>query len=473
MGEANSDLGSALDSGKSALVVELRARVAELTATSTELAAKVAKLTATNAELRAQVAELEARLGAPPKTPANSSLPPSRGEKANKPVRGGRRKRQGRAGTGRKLHPHPNSVVEARAESCPHCGTDLGGAEQAPQAVYERIELPPVRPHGTRVTLHGCDCPGCGRRVTALAPQGLERGSPFGATIEALAVYLHYAQAISYERLRALFRDVFGLEISAGALANLFRRVQGRFGDQAEAIRERVRGSRVVCSDETSARVNGRKWWEWVFLGAGAVLHVLRPSRSKAEPESVLEGARPEVWVSDLYVCQRGHAPVWQVCLAHQLRDAQYAIDAGDAVLGPALQAFLVRAMRVGQRRARLRDSTLKRHQRDLGRRLDKLLELEPTQADGQRLLKRYGKIRDSLLVFVTDREVPFTNNASERALRPSTIFRKVTNGFRSEWGAEVFGAVRSVIGTGRLNDLTTLEAIVTTIKRRTVLKPA
>ena len=78
MGEANSDFGSALDSGKSALVVELRARVAELTATSTELAAKVAKLTATNAELRAQVAELEARLGAPPKTPANSSLPPSR-----------------------------------------------------------------------------------------------------------------------------------------------------------------------------------------------------------------------------------------------------------------------------------------------------------------------------------------------------------------------------------------------------------
>ena len=124
MGEANSDLGSALDSGKSALGVELRARVAELTATITELTAKVAKLTATNAELRAQVAELEARLGAPPKTPANSSLPPSRGAKANKPVRGGKRKRKGRAGTGRKLHPHPNSVVEARAESCPHCGTE-------------------------------------------------------------------------------------------------------------------------------------------------------------------------------------------------------------------------------------------------------------------------------------------------------------------------------------------------------------
>ena len=232
------------------------------------------------------MAELEARLGAPPKTPANSSLPPSRGAKANKPVRGGRRKRKGRAGTGRKLHPHPNSVVEARAESCPHCGTELGGAEQAPQAVYERIELPPVRPHVTRVTLHGCDCPGCGRRVTALAPQGLERGSPFGATIEALAVYLHYAQAISYERLRALFRDVFGLASSEGALANLFRRVQGRFGEQAEAIRERVRGSRVVCSDETSAAGARAQ-----VVGVGVPGNGSGAARAAAEP---LEGGAGE-----------------------------------------------------------------------------------------------------------------------------------------------------------------------------------
>ena len=188
MGEANSDLGSAPDSGKSALVVALRARVAELSATSTELTAKVAKRTASNAERTAKVAEWEARLGAPPKTPANSSLPPARGEQANKPVRGSKRKRQGRPGTGRKLHPHPDSVVAARAESCPHCGTELGGAEQVPQAVYERIEWPPVRPPVRQVQRHGCDCPGCGRRVTAPEPAGLERGSPCGARVEALAL---------------------------------------------------------------------------------------------------------------------------------------------------------------------------------------------------------------------------------------------------------------------------------------------
>ena len=49
---------------------------------------------------------------------------------------------------------------------------------------------------------------------------------------------------------------------------------------------------------------------------------------------------------------------------------------------------------------------------------------------------------RDKLLVFLTRRDVEPTNNASERALRMSVIFRKVTNGFRSGWGAKVYADI-------------------------------
>jgi hypothetical protein len=55
---------------------------------------------------------------------------------------------------------------------------------------------------------------------------------------------------------------------------------------------------------------------------------------------------------------------------------------------------------------------------------------------------------------FVTRRDVPYTNNASERALRLSVIFRKVTNCFRAEWGAKVYAAAASVIATGRPHGL-------------------
>ncbi len=67
---------------------------------------------------------------------------------------------------------------------------------------------------------------------------------------------------------------------------------------------------------------------------------------------------------------------------------------------------------------------------------------------------------RADLFRFVTRRDVPYTNNACERALRPSVIFRKVTNCFRAEWGAKVYAAAASVIATGRLHGMSALDAL-------------
>jgi transposase len=51
---------------------------------------------------------------------------------------------------------------------------------------------------------------------------------------------------------------------------------------------------------------------------------------------------------------------------------------------------------------------------------------------------------RDHLFRFITRRDLPDTNNACERALRPSVIFRQVTGGFRAEWGAKVYAALQA-----------------------------
>ena len=41
----------------------------------------------------------------------------------------------------------------------------------------------------------------------------------------------------------------------------------------------------------------------------------------------------------------------------------------------------------------------------------------------------------------MTNREIEATNNGSERALRPGAVYRKITNGFRSESGAAFYAA--------------------------------
>jgi transposase len=75
---------------------------------------------------------------------------------------------------------------------------------------------------------------------------------------------------------------------------------------------------------------------------------------------------------------------------------------------------------------------------------MNELLQLSPTQADGIQLQNRYQGLRDNLFLLLDDITIPPTNNASEQALRLSVIFRKVTNGFRSDWGRDLFAKVLS-----------------------------
>ncbi len=84
------------------------------------------------------------------------------------------------------------------------------------------------------------------------------------------------------------------------ALAGLFQRVKPSFDAQVSAILARLRQSRVVCSDETGARVKGRNAWEWVFQNDQVCVHVIRNSRAKAVAEEVMAGHKPAIWVSDL-----------------------------------------------------------------------------------------------------------------------------------------------------------------------------
>src|SRR4051794_38114121 len=70
------------------------------------------------------VEALEAELGKPPKTPDNSSVPPSQGHKANgesetKP------KAKSHVGAHRPLHPNPTRRRDVLTGRCEHCRADV------------------------------------------------------------------------------------------------------------------------------------------------------------------------------------------------------------------------------------------------------------------------------------------------------------------------------------------------------------
>jgi transposase len=425
-----------------------------------QLLTRIDELLIQNKQLLARVAELEAKLGQPPKTPDNSSLPPSRGQKANAGPQATRPPRKGRPGVARTLAESPDATRRLYAERCT-CGAVLGEVGQELAKAYDHIDIPPIKPVVTRIELFRATCPCCKARVTASAPADMPEGTPFGPGIAAIVTYLHGCQMVGYKRLTEVCQGLFGLTLSQGAIANMLARVGKTIAEPAKRIAEEVRASEVIASDETSARVKGKTWWQWTFGCATAVYHLIAPTRGKCVPTEFLAGARPSVWLSDRLPAQCRHAEEHQFCLAHLIRDAQYAIDHGDTVFAPALKALLKDACAVGRRRPDLADATIAAHRRRLEKALERLLACKPTDAEGRKLRDAVAlDCRGKLFVFLKRRDVEPTNNESERALRPSVIFRKVTNGFRSEWGATAYAALRSIVETGRRNGRSALTAI-------------
>jgi transposase len=70
---------------------------------------------------------------------------------------------------------------------------------QAAVHVYDRIEIPEIKPDVTQVRLHGGECPCRHKRFMAEPPQGLVPGSPFGPNVPAFVIYLCFTHAISFE----------------------------------------------------------------------------------------------------------------------------------------------------------------------------------------------------------------------------------------------------------------------------------
>ena len=414
----------------------------------------------TTTKLQKKLAALEVAPAKPAKNSRNSSAPPSKDRKANTPDAPKKKRRYSHPGVNRPLSSNPDHVIDASLSHCPHCQHGLSDADQHAHHTYDHIEMPPIRPKTTRVNLHRGTCPCCQKDFVAPAPEGMPSGSPFGPNLAAFIVYLHIAHAISFKRLVELLGDVFGLTISQGAISNILFRARAPMSAAAEDIAALVRASKVIASDETSARVKGKNWWQWVLMSSTAIYHVIVDTRSASVPIEFLQGIEPEVWVADRYAAQNGHAEQRQVCLAHLLRDAQYAIDQGDTGFAPAFKELLKRAIDIGRRRETLKDSTLRQYFYDLDRELNRLLNLPSTSEAGAKFADSVNRWYKDLFVFVRRRDVPSTNNCCERALRPSVIFRKVTGGFRSVWGAQLYAAIVSVVGTAQISGKTSLQAI-------------
>ena len=436
-----------------------------------ELREALALAQARIAALEAEIASLRGSSGlpAPPaKTPATSSIPPAKAWKpqrtpaspdAARPKRGPKPRHCG-VSRMRLATDQVDVVLPCRPARCRHCGLALPASGGVVVARRQVVDIPPVRPVVVEARRLRVVCRHCRHGTVGAYPDGFGITGRFGPRLVATVALLHEEHHVGYARLVEVLGGLFGLAVSEGAVVAAVGRLGQALVPAAAVIGEEVRTAAVIGSDETSARVDGTNWWEWVFQTATAAYHCIVRRRNTAVVLAFLDGVVPQAWVSDLWQPQlKAGARLYQICLAHQLRDLAYAVQAetGDKraaarAWAEAMAALLRQAIHTHNEHAagRLDTATYAAAVTMIEQHCDRLLAEPLTAGWSYDLQTRFQVHRRGLLTFLHQADVPPTNNASERSLRPSVVHRKVTGGFRSEAFAQGYAAVRTVTDTAR-----------------------
>ena len=388
----------------------------------------------------------------PDKTSRTSSKPPSTDWKGKREGSRPGGARPGHKGHARALAETPDTHEDHRPAHCQHCGLAFG--EYATGEIvgeYDEIDLPEVKPIIRRHRRLSCRCETCGRATSAPVPEAAQ-GTPFGRRIHALALYLKSTQLFSYQRLQGIFGDLFALDIRQGALMNMCKRSVPVVAAKRDDALVALRRAQVVACDETGMRIEGCNGYQWVFCAPGAVVHTAVFSRAAQVVRDTMAGHQPDVWISDRYTGQQGHGRRHQTCLAHLDRKVRFVEQHGTDLIGMRLKLWFDRAFGLARDIASLAAATVKNRRRALVRDLNAILGTATDCELAHELLGQIRRARDQLLTFCDfPGKVDATNNVSERALRPSVIQRKVTNGYRAKWAADAEADLRTTVDTARL----------------------
>ena len=209
-------------------------------------------------------------------------------------------------------------------------------------------------------------------------------------------------------------------------------------------------------------RIEGTNSYHWVFHCKDAVVHQPDYSRAARVAAEMMDGHEPKVWISDRYAAQQNHGAAHQTCLAHLARDTAYALEHGSDDLPQRFKLWFGRAFDLAADIADFAASTIASKKRALENQLADILGAATECELARKLQAKIARARDQLLTFCDyPGEVEATNNGSERALRPSVIQRKVTNGYRAIWAAQAEADVRTTVDTARLKGANPIQTIL------------
>ncbi|HSK68599.1 MAG TPA: IS66 family transposase [Candidatus Limnocylindria bacterium] len=362
-------------------------------------------------------------------------------------------------------------------DRCAHCGDDLQGVE--PHAAQRRqvFDIPVLRLHVREHQAQSKRCPGCGQSTQAAFPPGVDEPVQYGPGVLGLGLYLQVFQLLPYARTAKLIGDLFGQAPSQGTLARALEQAHETLEPVEQQIHAGLRQSPSVHFDETGLRIASVR--QWVHSAGTASLTLYRAHAKRGREAIDAMGVLPDyegVSIHDAYTSYLSYPGRHALCNAHLLRDLVAVEEETQAPWASSMRALLLEikaaaAEARGAGAAHLEPAQLQAFRN----RYDELLgegraahpPNPPTGRAGRRkqspacnLVLRLEKHAEQVLAFMYDFAVPFDNNLAERDLRMLKTQQKISGGFRSRGGADVFCRIRSYISTVHKQRLPLMDAL-------------
>ena len=404
------------------------------------------------------------------KDSSNSSLPPSKDE--NRPPRtsslrekGGRKAggQPGHDGNTLKMTANPDEIVEHRACFCSECGKDVSSQPFELFGKRQVIDIPVIKQIVTEHRVYRCTCT-CGKVVESDFPVNVDSPVKYGKGIESLIGYLSVRHFLPFKRLQEMLNDIFSVEISEGGLHCLLKRLASKGVDAYEIIRQNILSSKVIGTDETGVKINGKKHWFWTWQNNRATYIAASDNRGTTTINENMNGISNEaVLVHD---CWKAHfqTPVGnhQLCTAHLERETKYLEERYKADWPVRFRAMLIKAHKLKKQLVPSHYYYPNQLRSDLENELECLLQepLDPTHKEMISFQKRIIKYRDHVFTFLYYPDVPADNNGSERAIRNVKVKQKISGQFKILSAAENFAILRSIIDTAIKNNQNVVGAL-------------